>query len=437
MVNKKEKEVKDYIKLYMLRIFKGNSVVSFADEKAFIDKLIDSFDELKLGSADDILGVHFLLQDKVTKFLAEFPYLIEKYRYTTDYESIETKGEIRGAIDWNKTFQSRGNGEANGRNKYVYISAKRSDFTKENHVLYKLIEVLFDIINTSNLLDSLEEEEWFEKTKDAIEATRSVIAKHAFLSGVHNLLVDDLTINKVSKSKNELYSRSAEILRDYIEVKNGSKRGIAKILADTFVDNCDDNTCFELYWIFRIINENAKIEDVDFKTVLPNQNILARWVHGKKTHVFYHNCNSTQNVSFDVLDSDLVYDKKLKYDYHTLDALHRFNEYRKRLTGNSKDRHEIFNGRPDFLIEISCNNYLERVVIGEVKNTFEINYALRGLFELVQYMEYIGETGKGLGTIDTKKVKIHGIICSHVNRSQHISDAITWRFFGDDSITVL
>lgn len=73
-----------------------------------------------------------------------------------------------------------------------------------------------------------------------------------------------------------------------------------------------------------------------------------------------------------------------------------------------------WSGRPDIIVEIidKKTQRLKKVVLGEVKFTKNVNYALEGLRELVDYMKLVKHIdGKYLDEYDD--VKIEGILFTH------------------------
>ena len=64
----------------------------------------------------------------------------------------------------------------------------------------------------------------------------------------------------------------------------------------------------------------------------------------------------------------------------------------KELFGDIGDRYNsLFNGRPDVLIEVRelSTKKLVKAIIGEVKHTTDRDYAIQGLKELIEYINYI------------------------------------------------
>ena len=69
-----------------------------------------------------------------------------------------------------------------------------------------------------------------------------------------------------------------------------------------------------------------------------------------------------------------------------------YNLKAKELFGDIGDRYNsLFNGRPDVLIEVRelSTKKLVKAIIGEVKHTTDRDYAIQGLKELIEYINYI------------------------------------------------
>src|SRR5699024_3382926 len=82
-------------------------------------------------------------------------------------------------------------------------------------------------------------------------------------------------------------------------------------------------------------------------------------------------------------------------------------------------------GRPDFLVEIRKKETgeLVRLIVGEVKNTKNIDYATTGMRELLDYIYLVRDPE---GNYLTQKIPVDGILC--------IGDVAWNKHAGNDSL---
>lgn len=427
-------EIRSLLIKYLIRYFKGGSLES--DKRALIDQMLSSFDIKDFNDFDDIIDLHFVLSEGTRKFLEEFPWLIRMYNKTSIKGREVCKGKIKGTIDWKSTIVYRNNGDVSTRDSFVVSKIVSFEDIEENKVLAELLGILSEIICQTRIMERLAVNEWFVETKQSILKMNEVIGGIDYLKEKQmkvNKRSDERVLYRMQNSKRELYRRAADLLLHYYDCKEGKIEAIADLLAESFVEVCSEDTCYEMYWIFKTIEDSVDITKVHFQNIMPGNTEIAHWTVGRRSFKVYHNCGHTDNFEFFVRKNDLLNSSSAKFDVATRRYLERMVAYSKFFLGKEKSCN-IFSGRPDIVIEITNmkTKKIEAVHIGEVKNTKSVDYAEQGLSELVSYIQYIRLTGDALGSVEKEGIKIYGFLCSDVEANNQMTENVIWRTFGKD-----
>lgn len=369
--------------------------------------------DLNIEGLEQLLNIHFLMDSNVQNYIDSLSYNMRKFNNSVTSKESLNRSVIKGRVSWGKTIQVRSN--INPKDKSIFMCNEnfKNYNTKENIVLKEFIEILYNIFNTYDV-SQLEK----YKSLDVIklrESIEKIYLKNIYLSRVnlkkHKL--DNRMIENVSNNRNKLYSEAAKLLKFYRKIMSLDEETIRDMFQTTFIEVADDSTLFELYWVLKIIKDscqNKKLYVLDDKSTK-----VASWEKNNYLYTIYHNSSGSQDISFNVNIDEIrgieneVIKKQIKIIEET-------NNLAKKIFHGVDDRYSsLYNGRPDILIEIRelSTGDLKEIILGEVKHTLDKNYAIEGLKELLEYVNFIkSKTASGFRYISNEQgITVKGILC--------------------------
>jgi len=377
----------------------------------FLNKL-----NLNIEKIEDLLKIHFLLKPEVKDYILKLPTMIRDLKVSTNLTQEINHNQIRGGIDWKETIRQRLN--TNYKDKTLFSCNEKDKLynTKENIVLKKFIEILYSIIFIDVNIKRFVSYDWYVEGEEINRIVKEIYEKNVYMSriNIEGINVTDRMIEDVTKNRSKLYSDAAKLLRKYRQIINFiDYEEIKKLFEKTFIEISDENTLFELYWIVRILKDNAHNEKMYI--VDGTNNKIASWEEENLLYNIYHNSTGSDNIIF-------------KIGFEEVENIE--NEYFKRMMAVVKKTHEITNelfedkdafgnifwsGRPDIIIEIidKTTGRIVKVILGEVKYTTDREYMIQGLKELLEYVYYIKEKSiKGMYIFDNPQsdIEVEGIL---------------------------
>ena len=340
---------------------------------------------LNIDNLEKLLKIHFLLDEEVLSYIKSLKINIKRLNTSIAKEDILTKGNIRGNILWHKSIIKRYS--INPKDYSIFICKEnfKNHISKENLVLNELLKILYEIVTeTSDLIYDN-----YDLDKEVLLKNINVYKKNIYLSKIEEKYITDKMINSVINSRNKFYSQSAKLLKRYKKILNLNEDEVENLFKRTFIDILNDWTLFELYWIVRIIKENAKNAKL---YILDDKNTkVAEWRDNENIYTIYHNSTGSNEISFKV-DLEEISDIENIVINKRREIINETNNIAKKIFPNIRERYsKVFNGRPDILIEIRNinNKKLNKVVIGEVKYTKDTNNIIQGIKELLEYIKFI------------------------------------------------
>ncbi|MDK2839238.1 MAG: hypothetical protein PWQ83_773 [Thermosipho sp. (in: thermotogales)] len=109
----------------------------------------------------------------------------------------------------------------------------------------------------------------------------------------------------------------------------------------------------------------------------------------------------------------------------------KFREIGSKLFKDKEINENIWQGRPDIIIEVRNKetNELKKVILGEVKYTTDKNYVLEGLRELLEYIYFLKDKYNNfIFETDKQEIKIKGIL---------FTDKLEYNYINDESLEVV
>jgi len=366
--------------------------VSFSIEP--FSKKIDS--ELNINNMEKLLKIHFVLKSELIEFVENLPIRIRRIKTTVEKKHKNINNEIRGKINWQKTFKSRYRRNPKNTSQFVITRVERNYNTPENIILKELLSKINYIV--FNLLDPAIKgeypwvKEWFDK-KSLREIVKRIYLKNIYMKRVeldNKLKITSRMIADTKKSRNPLYREAANLLQSYRQLMNYDidPNEAQEILKDTFIKPEKTEVLFELYWVFKILKKYNEKEDVVFHLIEGGNNVVAEWEGQGYRYKLFHDC--TGSFKFSVNWKNIPYGREDNYLTREAKVVKKWQSLGKKLLKqNFTDT--LWGGRPDILIEkydIEDDN-LQQIFIGEVKYTNAKGYIAQGLKELLEYMALI------------------------------------------------
>jgi hypothetical protein len=352
--------------------------------KSFINKL-----NLNIDSLDDLIKIHFLLDEDVKCFICKLPELIRMFKTSTITITNDYICEIKGNIVWDNTIKKR----INQYEPLLYVCNEIDKLynTKKNIVLKTFIKTVYNIIIDCNM-QRFVSYEWYKDGQKINNIIKQTYEKNIYFKKINteNTIITDRMLMDVSKDRNELYSTAANLLiklKRLLNEKNDTM--IRELFSKTFIEISDIETLFELYWVIKLIKENTT--QANMLLIDDKNNIIASWLDNNYLYKIYHDSTGSDKLLFRIYRDEVI-----KSDNEYLKRMVKSKDFSqniaKKIGYNISD--DFWRGRPDILIEKidKKSDKIVKIIIGEVKYTSDINYMLKGLQELAEYIYLIKNT---------------------------------------------
>jgi hypothetical protein len=339
-----------------------------------------------------LMRIHFLSQNKVIKFIKTFPMLIKDLKFSTISDLSQSSEKIKGQIQWNKTIRLRINAGNVEEPLFIIKGRRRLIETQENLVLINLILVLENIIIKDLSIFKAKKNPIFNLYGSDLYFKQFlfIIAKNIHLRRIkeREFKADSRMIFNVKKSRKIIYRDAANILFEFENLFNSkySDKLLINLFKNTFVHPESENVLFELYWVIETIKLFSS--DKQFKILHVGNTEVATWESDEFRYKIYHNNQGGSNYNFkiplNVLEGENQYLKIVRKSQEME------NDYRKILFNKKKNKY-LWKGRPDLILEKYHINSgkLSELIIGEVKNSENEKTCLKGLSELLDYINFI------------------------------------------------
>ncbi|RPF55262.1 hypothetical protein [Aquisalibacillus elongatus] len=364
---------------------------------------------LNISNIEQLLVIRFLLKDETIEFVKDLPYLLKRFKTTTVMNNETHIGEVRGQINWEQTTKERVTTNYRDRTTFSTTESVRSYNTPENLVLKQLLKILYSILYKDSYTKGFEHSSWFSEWQTYKGNVSQAIKKNIYLQRVDKVNVSDRIVQKTLNHRNRLYRDAAKLLILYRNYTNGqySKEDLELLLRETFISPKKVDVLFELYWIVQIIKQNT--ENSQLHLMDGSQNLVASWETNTNYYKIYHDSTGSAELFFNVTSNEIA-ESNHPYLKQKHNSFTTSKELVQSVFGRTKSNY-IWQGRPDFLVEVyeKKTDQLVKVVIGEVKNTSSIDYAITGLEELIDYIHLV-KNSKGEYLTDNY-IPIQGILC--------------------------
>jgi hypothetical protein len=366
--------------------------------------------QLNISQLDHLLMIHFLLREDVKNFVRELPVLIRRFNTSTKMTNETYIGEVRGQIDWSNTLKERLKINYRDRTIFSCNESIRNYNIPENLVLKELLNTLNNMLFIKMDTTRLEKYDYFREWKDLKVVLSEILHKNIYLSKVQStkINVTDRMIQKTLTHRNSLYRHAAKLLLEYREIMKGNydKNVLQALLSETFIFPEKEEVLFELYWTIQIIKDSTN--DLQLQLIGGGRNNqVASWETEAEVYHIYHDSAGSATISFSI-SSEEVAGTHHPFIAKKLTSMKNALAVAQVSFQSQFDINTYWRGRPDIIIEIynKETGELKKVIIGEVKDTNNTDYAVTGLRELMDYMELVKDkNGNYLKELDEDMVE--------------------------------
>ena len=363
--------------------------------------------ELNISQLDHLLMIHFLLQDEVKQFVRDLPVRIRRFKTSTRLETETYVGEVRGQINWPNTLKERLKINYKDRTIFSCNESIRNYDIPENLVLKELLQLLYRMLYLKIDFSHIEKYEYFREWKDLKVIVDEMLRKNVYLSKVQvtDHKVTDRIIQNTLLHRNPLYRGAAKLLLNYRELikKNDNQEILKELLKETFIFPEKEDVLFELFWTIQLIKNST--EDAQLQLIDGRNNLVASWEDESYCYHIYHDSTGSENLMFHISTDEVA---KVEHPYISkrIKSMERALQVAQTSFQSNFNTTTFWSGRPDIIVEVYCkgSGELVKVLIGEVKDTIKTDYAVKGLRELVDYMEL----AKDKNGVYLKEEKVEG-----------------------------
>jgi len=242
---------------------------------------------------DETVKIHFILQGtgkeveprvNIIEFIEKLDDRLRRINTETIRNHVETQGEVRGRINWQRTLSRRYQENPNDKTLFVCDNPEINYGTDENLVLKKVIWLINEILQKHKNLfeDPPENSDWSEfysnnseKGRTKIEELQNILKKNSYIERMQDgrkIKITDRMLEKAKQSRKVIYREAAKIYEAYENRLN--EKSLKSILEQTLVepDRKDDekriekrSILYELFVLFKIINFFDENEDLPLK----------------------------------------------------------------------------------------------------------------------------------------------------------------------------
>ncbi len=348
---------------------------------------IDNFDRLK--------DIHFALSESVVEFVEDLPYRLR--RISTEHGRVksESKGEIQGSVDWDRTFKRRYEQNPDDRTLFVCNTPVAEYDLPENLVLRKLVEIVSDIV-TSELTEidyDWRTSRWSDELVTRFGRTRS---KNVHLNRIQNPDEFELSgriLSSARKSRKPLYQDAYSLYTTYedLQENNFGSDNVRQLLMDTVVRPGRKEVLFELFVLCRLLRAYEIINNLSLRRLESTATKFAHLSREDREVRVYHRRQGDSVTFSEPIDRDRDY--KHRFLQREQAALREYEQTSEELLDSSGINWVIYTGQPDFIFEEYYDRSPDseppnRVIIGEVKRSSRRDTIREGLRELAKYAKF-------------------------------------------------
>lgn len=314
--------------------------------------------------------VHFLLSDEVERLIIELPKLLRNLSHSTNKELVESRGIIRGRVDWNMTFKERYSQGFNDPSLFIcQPSIKIYDLPENqllNFVLWKIrsLSEKIDLEISEELLDAEEWKNWQDKIVTIYLKVKKISKNIYFQQISIPRSIKPKTIQKAYRHRNQSYDKVAACYELYEKLFiTNDQKVLRELIEKQTLKPLNDDKLFEIYVLIKLLDFLDKLPGkLRFGLLKPDLDYTAQFVSEEMNIcIFYQKIPSNfKNIS----------------KYKSI-----FNFYDLQVRVRS----------PDIILGIITNEN-EYYQIIEVKRTKSRNYIVDSVYKVLGYINDFEES---------------------------------------------
>jgi hypothetical protein len=291
---KHRKSVLDFLKPYLLKILSSESAPNIEDSIEKITGLNSS--ELQL-----IKKIHFLLSSEVRELIAILPYLMRNLSHSTEKETVECRGMVKGRIDWGLTIKERYSRGFNDPTLFICKPASKMYDLPENQLLKFILNKIQDFSENIDFIN-IPEEDVFEESQmkyyssiifDKYFASKKTL-KHVQFQYIKDVkFIKAKNLQRTRNHRNKHYRTVVNCYNLYQDlfILNDQKT-LRKLVEKQLLEPLNNDKLYELYVLFKIIEKLESLDgSVSIGLVKPGKkanNYIAQYKSAEKTiNVYY------------------------------------------------------------------------------------------------------------------------------------------------------
>ena len=350
------------------------------------------YEGLDIDDWDRIKRIHFCLNEDVHEFITKLPERVRRIKTENQREHVDTRGEIRGSINWSGTLRTWSDSGYADRSRFACDTPYTEYDIAENRVLKHLLWHIHRTVTTD--LRGVEYD-WRRQywTDDQIDRFSRLYKQNVHLNRIaagQQISVTDQDLTAARRSRLDLYTEAYELLDRYQRLQSDQfDPDITKLLTETLIIPASTPTLFELFCVFRILRYiNKETLGFQLHPIAGESTALAQLEADGRRIDIYHDQNGAIDFH-EKLNPDIVPAHPTFKRYQN--ALVDYTDALRKLTGSDQDP-VLYRGRPDIVIEIydtsASDDELVSVLIGEVKYSSAAQTFRQGLEELATYRRF-------------------------------------------------
>ncbi|MBX0322931.1 hypothetical protein EGH21_07810 [Halomicroarcula sp. F13] len=351
------------------------------------EQLVHALDKtgLQIQDLDRLLRIRFALSEPVQDYLSELHDRLRRVKTDSTVESEETRGEIRGAIDWGQTIRQRYSEHPGDTSRFVTRSATTEYQLPQNVLMKALLSIIAETAR-SELLEI--DYQWRRDRWDDgnIQSFLRHYNRNVHLNRINadsDTRVTPKALDQARQSRQPLYYEAYDLYRLYerLLARDFDDDDAGRVLLES-LSVPETATLFELAVIFELLNAFSEQAEVTLRSIERGSDAIAVMADSNWEYRIYH--DNTGRLRF---HEPVPENNSVQYIRQSRRALDRHRDIMDHDT-----RRSLYSGRPDIVIERypmdQADGQPNHVILGEIKHTESRSTLSDGIYELMRYFEF-------------------------------------------------
>jgi hypothetical protein len=339
-----------------------------------------------------LVDLHFILRDDVVDFVRALPRHLRDLETSTRTRTSATNGGIDGRVNWQQTFQRRNTQSPGNRALFVCDTRSENYDTDENLVLKHLLSVIYrSLENAETYLErdyAWVNDRWAGGT-NLVDELRRVFERNVHVRrirdpGQHE--PTDRMLAGAEESRQAVYREAAQLVQQHDAILEGEPDALRELIASTTITPDDDETLFELFVLFRMIETLERLDEgeLDIHTIEAGRQEIAHFEGDKEVVIYHDNSGTDRGLSF-VSVPEGKDDARLSRTEAVQRTAHEVAQ------GYFGEQFRNQTGRPDVIVLEVIDDVAgeHEYLITEVKNSTRTKTIRQGVKETLEYLAFL------------------------------------------------